>query len=406
MTRYIRIAVSLCVFALSMAIAAIRSLVGVPPRRTLTIIYYHAVPKFRTADFTRQMQMLARRACVVAADWDGGGVDRFSGQPRRLVAITFDDAFESVLDNALPVLAAHGFHCTIFAPSGCLGQAPAWSMENQTDRSERVADASRLAQLPRDCVTIGSHTVTHPHLTELSEHDAREELARSMRELTEVAGRSVDLLAFPYGDHNDAVVGLCRDVGYRHVFSIQARTVCAGEFVRGRVATDASDGKLEFFLKINGAYRWLPIAWAIKRKLRPLPPVQLSISVPETTFPTRESSVVDHDPPSTRNGLPRNSSVSAAITGRLAPFKGERRWRWQFLDNPYRVGLPDEISIWIALDTDQVVGQIAVQPAAVMMEGAVYWRGGWSMCSCCRHTGDSISVIASIPPSRTAFRRC
>jgi len=54
--------------------------------------------------------------------------------------------------------------------------------------------------------------------------------------------------------------------------------------------------------------------------------------------------------------------------GSAAPFKGERRWRWQFVDTPY----PDpdgEPPVWIALDGERVVGQIALQPAKMFVHG-------------------------------------
>ncbi len=39
-----------------------------------------------------------------------------------LLAITFDDAYVNLLDNALPVLAAYGLPATIFAPVNYLGK--------------------------------------------------------------------------------------------------------------------------------------------------------------------------------------------------------------------------------------------------------------------------------------------
>ena len=77
----------------------------------------------------------ARHARVVAADWQGGDATEHVYN----VAITFDDAFKSLLKNALPIMAKYKFHTTIFVPSGCLGRCPAWKMETNADRNERVA---------------------------------------------------------------------------------------------------------------------------------------------------------------------------------------------------------------------------------------------------------------------------
>ena len=267
MKRRAKIAVSAAVFAASMLAAGARLLAGRRRQPTLTVLYYHAVPAAQLAGFRRQMQFLARRTRVVPADWRGAATD----DPRPVVAITFDDAFDSVLDNALPVLAALRLHCTVFAPSGHLGAPPTWAMETGADAAERVAAAARLAKLPPALVTIGSHTVTHPRLTTLAAGDAMRELSQSRKDLAEVVGRPVDLLAFPYGDHDDAVVALCQQSGYRHVFTILPSPVApaAGAFVRGRVAVDPTDGPFEFLLKMSGSYRWMPAASALKRRWRP-----------------------------------------------------------------------------------------------------------------------------------------
>jgi hypothetical protein len=79
----------------------------------------------------------------------------------------------------------------------------------------------------------------------------------------------VTLFAFPYGEHDARVVQACRDAGYERAFSIVAGDVdpCRGDFVRGRIAVDPGDGRLEFYLKMRGAYGWLPRMSAIKRSL-------------------------------------------------------------------------------------------------------------------------------------------
>jgi predicted N-acetyltransferase YhbS len=51
--------------------------------------------------------------------------------------------------------------------------------------------------------------------------------------------------------------------------------------------------------------------------------------------------------------------------GALAPYKGQDRWRWQFVDNPFASRSDNRVPVWIALDGARVVGQIAVQPTEI-----------------------------------------
>ena len=87
--------------------------------------------------------------------------------------------------------------------------------------------------------------------------------------------REIRLFSFPYGAENDRLVDLCREAGYERVFTILPRLALLDpqEYVTGRVVVDPTDWPLEFRLKLLGAYRWLPRAFAWKRKLFPAPPV-------------------------------------------------------------------------------------------------------------------------------------
>ena len=60
----------------------------------------------------------------------------------------------------------------------------------------------------------------------------------------------------------------------------------------------------------------------------------------------------------------------------LAPYKIGARWRWQFLNNPYRDRSGEAVPVWIALDGEKVIGQIAVQPTTVKIGEKIH-QGGW-----------------------------
>jgi peptidoglycan/xylan/chitin deacetylase (PgdA/CDA1 family) len=232
----------------------------------LVILYYHACRENSVARFRQQMEVLRAYADVVPADFCGAS----KGRPK--VAITFDDAFVSVIENALPVLADFNFPCTIFVPSGKLGGQPDWQMEGLApDRQERVATAATLRALDPGRVKLGAHSRTHPHLAKIPEQQARDEIAGSRADLEELLGRPVDLFAFPYGDYSERVSQICREAGYRFVYSIDPRSVATNSsaILRSRVSVDPDDSLVEFWLKIRSAYEWMPAASALKRRLLP-----------------------------------------------------------------------------------------------------------------------------------------
>lgn len=230
------------------------------------VLYYHAVnDKYRSV-FARQMDDLIKYAKPIRAD---NNKPLESGV--NYVAVTFDDAFQSMVINALPELIQRKIPFTIFVPTGYLGRHPKWTKDSiYEDRYEIVMTADQLRELPSNYVSIGSHTVMHPILPLLKEDEARRELYESRHELESILGWDTKLFSFPYGEYNQKLIEWARQAGYKRVFTILPSLAFSepGEYVTGRIRVSPTDWRLEFRLKLLGAYCWLPLAFALKRKMR------------------------------------------------------------------------------------------------------------------------------------------
>src|ERR1039458_9620993 len=99
MKRVLKLAISLVVRAWDILVAFALRLVGRRTQPTCVVIYYHAIDSGQRARFARQMDDLVRLAKPVPA-----GVSSLPDSPAHYCAITFDDGFVSVLENALPEL--------------------------------------------------------------------------------------------------------------------------------------------------------------------------------------------------------------------------------------------------------------------------------------------------------------
>jgi len=63
---------------------------------------------------------------------------------------------------------------------------------------------------------IGNHTYSHPHLTELTEDQIREEISRTERLIGD-ANKGLRIFRPPYGEHNALVDRVAKELGYRLV---------------------------------------------------------------------------------------------------------------------------------------------------------------------------------------------
>jgi len=122
--------------------------------------------------------------------------------PDRVVCIIFDDGKESCLRLAVPVLAQEGGVATFFIVPGWLGR-------------RNILAASEVKDLASLGMEVGSHSMTHPFLTELAPADLDREVGGSKQFLEDLLGRPVECFSYPFGDANSKVREAVEKAGYR-----------------------------------------------------------------------------------------------------------------------------------------------------------------------------------------------
>ena len=181
----------------------------------------------------------------------------------RTLVVTFDDALCSVCTHALPVLRTLGVPATVFACTAWVGRDDA--MRIGADRWIGGAHERELVSLGWDDLAvlrdegwqIGSHTRTHPRLTQVTDAELRHELTRSKRDIEERLGVECSALAYPHGDADDRVVAAARDAGYA-VGCIASAGVAARDPMRWpRTVVLREDGPARFRVKTSRMARRL-----------------------------------------------------------------------------------------------------------------------------------------------------
>ncbi|MEA2568784.1 MAG: hypothetical protein QOI24_785 [Acidobacteriota bacterium] len=187
---------------------------------TATVLCYHIVespqdPRMEISrdQFRQQMRYLEKTGYNVIAlrdlyDYVAG---KKASIPRNAVVVTIDDGWRSTFTEVFPEMQRHKFPFTVFIYPKIIGQtthALTWK------QVKTMADAG---------VDIQSHSFSHPFLTKrrhatLDEKQysswLQNELAESKRVLEFQTGRSVNFLAYPYGDYDQRVASTAARAGY------------------------------------------------------------------------------------------------------------------------------------------------------------------------------------------------
>jgi peptidoglycan/xylan/chitin deacetylase (PgdA/CDA1 family) len=196
-------------------------------RHLTLVLCYHAVSDtwpdpvaVRPAQLERQLAFLQRRGFV------GATFSEALAGPKadHTVAVTFDDAYRSVIEQAFPILERFQMPGTVFAPSR-YASAPGpgfWQGKRHEQWLGGPFEAEltglsweELRRLSESGWEVASHSRSHPHLTELGDGELREELLGSRRECEQGTGKPCLSLSYPYGDLDHRVIQVASEAGYR-----------------------------------------------------------------------------------------------------------------------------------------------------------------------------------------------
>ncbi len=89
-------------------------------------------------------------------------------------------------------------------------------------RVKRFLTLSQCVELAQN-FEVGSHTISHPHLTKIRPAEARREILESRKMWQDVTGQPVESFCYPRGYANEEIRQMVADAGYR-----QARNVAVG----------------------------------------------------------------------------------------------------------------------------------------------------------------------------------
>ena len=203
------------------------------------------VPTVSAGSFERQLACLTRwRMRVIGLDDVVASLEREGITPKRSVVITFDDGYEETYTVAWPILKRFGFSATVFVTPGEV-ERPGFASWNH------------IAQMAKDGVTIGSHTMHHSYVPLVSDDRLGEELVDSKRVIEQRIGVPVRFLSYPVGGFTEQAQAVAKEAGYVAACTTnraRSRLVVDRYALRRVKVTERDSHPLLFWFKVSGYY--------------------------------------------------------------------------------------------------------------------------------------------------------
>lgn len=199
----------------------------------------------RTAVFAAQLETLRAQGGVVIPlrQWVDYLAGRAPAPPPHAVVITVDDAHKTVFTEMFPLIKRYRIPVTLFIYPSAVSNA-------------RYAMTWAQLREMRDSglVEIQSHTYWHPNFmrerkrlsAKAYEDFVAMQLAKSKAVLAREVGGRVDMLAWPFGLHDDDLERRAQAAGYVAAFTLERRHARRGDDVMALpryLMTDAVQGR-------------------------------------------------------------------------------------------------------------------------------------------------------------------
>lgn len=131
----------------------------------------------------------------------------------KKVIFTFDDAYTSVFEYALPLLTKYNFKASIFVITQFVGKPNCWDY-NFLKNGLGHCDWEQISTLASKGWEVGSHTVSHPNLKALSDSQVWYEIKTSKNILEDKLQKPINIISYPFGKYNERVLKQVKEAGY------------------------------------------------------------------------------------------------------------------------------------------------------------------------------------------------
>jgi peptidoglycan/xylan/chitin deacetylase (PgdA/CDA1 family) len=210
--------ICLCLVSLSPGVASPVGTADAIVSHAVVLQYHHVdsstptVTSITAEQFKRQMDHLKAENYRV---WPLDQVVSYLGEgksiPDRVVALTFDDAYESIHRTVVPILREFNWPFTVFVPTEMVDAG-----------HKHYLSWSQLRELQAAGASIANHTQSHTHLVRREpgettvrwQNRIRREILGADERIKSETGTSSKLFAYPFGEYDDQLKQLVGELGY------------------------------------------------------------------------------------------------------------------------------------------------------------------------------------------------
>jgi peptidoglycan/xylan/chitin deacetylase (PgdA/CDA1 family) len=223
----------------------------------IPILMYHSISdgnnplSVSIENFDKQMRFMSQNGYKTMS------LQKLTNIPdRKSFIITFDDGYEDIFLNALPILKKYDFTATCFFVSNFIGKYNAWDENKKEFIKLNLMNINQISLWIDNNMDVGSHTSDHKNLVNLDYNEKTLQIINPKKYFNEVFKLDVKTFSYPFGSFDDECFNIVKD-NYNFAVTTNRSRYIFNKFNNcklPRVPINKKDNIFKFYLKINTIY--------------------------------------------------------------------------------------------------------------------------------------------------------
>lgn len=225
----------------------------------ITDKFYWTFSRTTVGIFKRQMSYLKKKGYD---EINISNLKRDIKIDEKVFSLTFDDGFESLFENVLPILNKLDYRATVFINTGFMGKKNSWDV-NLCNLEKKHMNWDKIEILLDNKWTIGSHSHLHRDYTKISKNEIEEDIGKSIDEIKKNLGFYPKYFSYPFGRTNKKIEDIVKKSGIEiAVTSYPESNLNKNYFAYGRRPVYLFDTSVDVYNRVKKS-KWENIPYDI-----------------------------------------------------------------------------------------------------------------------------------------------
>lgn len=217
-------------------------------------------------NFLKQISFLIEHFSIISLERLIDSIENKTPLPLNSAVITFDDGYKDVFTNAYPLLKKYNIPAAVFVTTNYIEWLGVKSQESKGKMNlpltpyplpPLMMSWDDIREMAGNNISIGSHTVSHPVLSVISDNEIEREIKESKEIIARHTGREVICFAYPYGGRkffDGRIKGALKKYGYKCGCSTVygANDLESDPFELKRIPIEYYEDETIFMIKVFG----------------------------------------------------------------------------------------------------------------------------------------------------------